>query len=251
MFNPFIPLVEFTPVQAVGILAPLVLGALCLIALLILLGVQLGIKRRLKATKIVLAASVILLAIGVVTVLASGAIEIGNGADGNSASRSDTAEFESIDFHVDDVITFSSTDKDGNPVDSSLFKDSKVTLVNCWETWCVACKDEMPDLQELYEKYQDEGFNIIGIYSDENDLQEVLDNTGVTYPIIRACDELNAESQKSMPSSFFVDSEGRILKVPTNLPNVGGGLGIKNKCILTGSRTAEGWEALILYYLGK
>ena len=248
MFNPFLPLVEVTLLQAVGIVGPLVLGALGVIVLLVLLGVQLAKKKRLKATKIVLAASVLLLAIGAVTVMTSGVVEYTNNSENGSAASSNTAEFKSMDFHVDDVISFSSTDKDGNPEDSSLFKDSKITLVNCWETWCVACKDEMPDLQELYEKYRDEGFNIIGIYSDENNLQEVLDNTGVTYPIIRASDGLNAESQSSMPSSFFVDSDGRILKETSK---VGGGLGVKNKCILTGSRTAEEWEAMILYYLGK
>ena len=249
MLNPFIPLVEVTFGQAIGILGPFVFGVLSVIALLILLGVQIIKKKRLLATKIVLAAAIVLLAVGVFTLLSSGVLVTEHDHDDERPAASGTDELKAIDFHVGDEIIFSSTDKDGNPVDSSLFKDSKVTFVNCWETWCGACKDELPALQALYEKYHDEGFNIIGIYSDENNLQEVLDNAGVTYPIIRASDGLNAESQMSMPSSFFVDSDGRVLKVPSQIDPNFKGLGTKNNCIVTGGHTAEEWEVMIQYYL--
>ena len=252
MLNPFIPLenVEVSLGQAILLVGPFVFGVLSVIVLLILLGVQMAKKKRLLATKVVLVLSIVLLTVGVTTLLSSGVLVTEHDHDGEEPSAaSDTAELKAINFRVGDEIVFTSTDKDGNPVDSSLFKDSKVTFVNCWETWCGACKDELPALEALYEKYRDAGFNIIGIYSDENHLQEVLDNAGVTYPIIRASDGLNAESQMSMPASIFVDSDGHILKVPSQIDPNFKGMGTKNNCVVVGGHTEEQWELLIQYYL--
>lgn len=252
MLNPFILLenVEVSLGQAILLVGPFAFGVLGVIALLILLGVQMAKKKRLLATKVVLVLSVVLLTVGVITLLTSGVLVTSHDHDDEERpAASESTGLKAIDFHVGDEIVFTSTDKDDNPVDSSLFKDSKVTLVNCWETWCHACKDEMPALEALYEKYRDEGFNLIGIYSDENKLQEVLDNAGVTYPIIRASEGLNANSQMSLPATIFVDSEGRVLKVPSNIDPNFKGLGTKNKCIVLGGHKAEEWELLIQYYL--
>lgn len=53
-------------------------------------------------------------------------------------------------------------DLDGNPFNPAQLKD-KVVLVQFWGTWCLPCREEMPDLIELYEKYHSKGFEIIGI----------------------------------------------------------------------------------------
>ena len=39
----------------------------------------------------------------------------------------------------------------------------KVILLNFWATWCYPCKIEIPDLNKLQEKYQDKGFDVVGI----------------------------------------------------------------------------------------
>lgn len=45
------------------------------------------------------------------------------------------------------------------------FADSKdkVILVNLWATWCGPCRQEMPSLVELQDKYKDKGFEVIGL----------------------------------------------------------------------------------------
>ncbi|MDR3234396.1 MAG: TlpA family protein disulfide reductase [Planctomycetaceae bacterium] len=62
-------------------------------------------------------------------------------------------------------------DLDGKDFDINSIKD-KAVLVQFWGTWCPHCKEEMPELIRLYEKYHDRGLEIIGINTavkgDEN-----------------------------------------------------------------------------------
>ena len=217
-----------------------VLGILGLFSTLVLLGIQLAKKKKLKAVKIVPLVSAAVFALGVVLMIANGSVHIQTNKTDDTAGDSERTPFK---VKLNSVLSFSSVDTDGNAVDSSIFKDSKVTMVNCWEPWCVHCKDEMPDLQKLYEKYGADGFNIIGVYADEPGLQEALDETGVSYPIILASDELKIFGN-SRPTTVFVDSEGRVLEIPSKYSP-------KSKCALLGAQSYDGWEELILYYLGQ
>lgn len=40
-------------------------------------------------------------------------------------------------------------------------------LVNFWASWCTPCKEEMPELNELYEKYKDKGLSMHAISIDK------------------------------------------------------------------------------------
>ena len=51
-----------------------------------------------------------------------------------------------------DVPAFAAADLDG-PSDSTADFKSKVVLVNFWATWCPPCREEIPDLIALQEKY--------------------------------------------------------------------------------------------------
>jgi thiol-disulfide isomerase/thioredoxin len=53
-------------------------------------------------------------------------------------------------------------DINGNDFDSLSLLD-KVVLIQFWGTWCINCKEEMPELINLYEKYHADGFEIIGV----------------------------------------------------------------------------------------
>jgi thiol-disulfide isomerase/thioredoxin len=45
-------------------------------------------------------------------------------------------------------------------------------MVDFWATWCPPCRAEIPHVAELYQKYHDQGFEIIGVSSD-NDRAEL------------------------------------------------------------------------------
>ncbi len=59
--------------------------------------------------------------------------------------------------------SFSAQDLDGNPVDTSVFEGSRMTLINVWGTFCGPGLNEMPDLTKLAEEYADQGLQVIGI----------------------------------------------------------------------------------------
>ncbi len=111
---------------------------------------------------------------------------------------------------------FSLFDLDGNSLKLSDYRGKKV-LVNFWATWCPPCKAEMPYMQEMYEKYHAEGFEILAVNSTvtEKSRDNVVDfvaEYGLTFPI--PMDEKNRVSSDyeilSFPTSFFIDSDGVI-----------------------------------------
>ena len=57
-------------------------------------------------------------------------------------------------------------------------------LVNVWASWCEPCRDEAPALQRFYERHRGEGFEILGIDTQETaeDGLEFVDEFGLTYP---------------------------------------------------------------------
>ena len=131
-------------------------------------------------------------------------------------------QIEQASLETDDVVSFETTDLDGNPVSSKdLFAGSKVTMINLWATWCAACKKELPELSELAKEFEKNGCQIVGVCldADEEDMaeaaKEILKKNGVDYLNLvppEGVDELFPTV--SYPTSFFFDSEGRMLVEP-------------------------------------
>ena len=65
-----------------------------------------------------------------------------------------------------DKIDFSTELLSGKEIKFSELYSNGVTLVNFWALWCKPCRVEMKALKELYEKYSDQGFQILGINQD-------------------------------------------------------------------------------------
>jgi peroxiredoxin len=111
---------------------------------------------------------------------------------------------------------FSLFDLAGNEVRLSDYRGKKV-LLNFWATWCPPCKAEMPYMQEYYEEYQKDGFEILAVNATvtENSTEDVVkfvEENGLTFPI--PMDEKNQVSSgyeiMAYPTSFFIDSDGVI-----------------------------------------
>lgn len=91
----------------------------------------------------------------------------------------------------------------------------KTVLINFWGTFCPPCVNEMPLLQSVYEKYQDEVV-ILGVNLDEPRLtvETFVENTGVHFPILlddRTVQYLYGVSQ--FPTTVVVNPDGKIVDI--------------------------------------
>ncbi|MBF8983714.1 TlpA family protein disulfide reductase [Lutibacter sp. B2] len=120
-------------------------------------------------------------------------------------------------------IEFKTKTIDGKEIDSRIFKEHKLTMVNIWATFCGPCIGEMPEIQKLYEEVKKENVNIIGIVSDTPDdeneplAKQILDKKGVKYDNIIADEKLKEGILKDVtgvPTTIFVDSKGNIVGEP-------------------------------------
>ena len=121
------------------------------------------------------------------------------------------------------ILSFETTDLDGNAISSAdLFKDNKITMVNLWGTWCHNCVGEMAELAEIHARLQEKGCGIVGVEWEQkpidtmlNEARTFLAEKGVNYPnVIMPQGNAILSQVRGFPTTFFVDSEGRILTIP-------------------------------------
>ena len=90
----------------------------------------------------------------------------------------------------------------------------QVVLVNFWATWCGPCQQEMPLLDQMYKKYKQAGFTLIGVSVDKNaaPVRELMARKPVSFPVL--LDPANQVSKAyhvdEMPSSVIIDRKGEI-----------------------------------------
>jgi cytochrome c biogenesis protein CcmG/thiol:disulfide interchange protein DsbE len=116
---------------------------------------------------------------------------------------------------------FSLATRGGDPVTLSSLR-GQVVLVNFWATWCPPCRAEMPAIQEVYDKYRDQGFTVLAIdvQESEDQVANFADRNGLTIPILIDHDGSvsNRYQVKAMPSTFFIDQNGVIQEVTLGGP---------------------------------
>lgn len=122
------------------------------------------------------------------------------------------------------ILRFTTTDMDGNQVTSEeLFAGNKITMVNVWGTWCGLCMAELGELADIHRRLQEKGCGIIGVQSElgritENKIElarELRYANGITYPMVLMPEyNVHLSTVSTFPTSYFVDSEGRILGEP-------------------------------------
>jgi peroxiredoxin len=92
----------------------------------------------------------------------------------------------------------------------------KAVVLNFWATWCGPCRQEIPGMVRVYEKYKSKGLEIVGISVDQRGwdvLKQFLAKNTITYPIVLGGQE-EAEAYggiEAIPTTFFVDRKGNIV----------------------------------------
>ena len=100
----------------------------------------------------------------------------------------------------------------------------KVVLINFWATWCGPCRMEIPDLNELYAKYNDLGLEILGVSTSDSEkqLKEFKSSYNIFYPLLygNPSDTYKIQMEYgvySIPISFLVDKKGELIRVYSGL----------------------------------
>jgi thiol-disulfide isomerase/thioredoxin len=106
-------------------------------------------------------------------------------------------------------------DLNGNLISTADWS-GKIVVLNFWATWCPPCREEIPELITLADRYKDR-LVVVGVSMDDSDPQEVkqfAQSMGMTYPIVMASRELVSEygGVPALPTSFVINKEGRIVQ---------------------------------------
>ena len=111
----------------------------------------------------------------------------------------------------------------GNTYDNSMFSKAKVTMVNVWATTCSPCIQEMPHIQQLANNYAGRGLKVVTVLGDSeipgcinSALVTIGGIQGFNLPVLRNNSSVAAAFPAgAYPTTYFIDSNGNILKVVT------------------------------------
>lgn len=144
--------------------------------------------------------------------------------DSSSSDSSGTTKQETSEngFPVN-MPEFSTTDMVGNKVTNDTFADYDLTVVNFWATYCNPCIDELPELTE-WKKELPDNVNLIGLLVDVDEkgsdqyklAEKIIKETGADYQHLIATEEFDdmISNLVGVPTTFFVDSAGKIIGEP-------------------------------------
>jgi thiol-disulfide isomerase/thioredoxin len=87
-------------------------------------------------------------------------------------------------------------------------------MINFWASWCGPCRQEMPLLEQIHQRYEPLGFTLLGVNVEENssDAKAFLKDRPVSFPIL--FDPDNGVSKLydvvAMPSTVLIDRQGNV-----------------------------------------
>lgn len=106
------------------------------------------------------------------------------------------------------------------PITIGQFKGKKVVLIDFWTYSCINCQRTLPYVKAWYQKYHDQGLEIISIHTPEFAFEHVLTNVqaavagfGITYPVVLDNDygTWNAFGNSYWPRKYLIDIDGYIV----------------------------------------
>lgn len=108
---------------------------------------------------------------------------------------------------------FALQSRDGETVSLAGLR-GQVVMINFWATWCGPCREEMPHLEALHQRYSALGFTLLGVNVEEDpeNAEAWLEEMPVSFPIL-----FDPENRVSvlynvlaMPSTVLVDRQGNL-----------------------------------------
>jgi thiol-disulfide isomerase/thioredoxin len=154
-----------------------------------------------------------------------------NGLD-NSLRKSYRAKYITEDIRKKENVSignrapdFKATDLNKQTITLSQFKGKSVVLLDFWASWCVPCRQSIPHLKTIYNKYHSKGLTVIAISVDENRKAWIdavkQDSTEMWYHIpiaekwpngpITNDDIFQNYYYTAIPEQFLIDKNGKII----------------------------------------
>jgi thiol-disulfide isomerase/thioredoxin len=107
----------------------------------------------------------------------------------------------------------------------------QVVLLNFWATWCLPCREEIPELNALQHELEAKGLKVIGASTEDsidgvNSYQESV--AKFEYQVLIGGNDAKAKLEHpQLPTTYLIDRQGRI----------------RQKVV--GARDKAGWEAFV------
>ena len=96
----------------------------------------------------------------------------------------------------------------------------KVVVIDFWGTWCGPCRQELPIVQQMYERYKDRGVVFYGINWERTmpgqdpkpAVRDYLTKNGLTFPVVLDSERAaqTAYDIEAFPTLFLIDKTGKI-----------------------------------------
>jgi thiol-disulfide isomerase/thioredoxin len=109
---------------------------------------------------------------------------------------------------------------DGKPITLAQFRGNHVVLLDIWTYSCINCQRTLPYITAWYNKYKDQGLEVIGIHTPEFAFEKVQQNVedavkklGINYPVILDNERQtwNAYGNNYWPRKYLINANGQII----------------------------------------
>jgi peroxiredoxin len=92
----------------------------------------------------------------------------------------------------------------------------KIVFLNIWATWCQPCKDEMPSMEKLYQRFKDKDFIMLAVSIDKDGKKSVepfMKEYNLTFPALLDQEGITSKLYKTtgVPETFIIDKNGIII----------------------------------------
>lgn len=126
-------------------------------------------------------------------------------------------EKKQIDLQVgQDIPEFSLYTPDQRKISIDSFKE-KYLLIHFWADWCSQCRAEFPKLEQSYQNFNTENFEIIGINVGQSaaHVSGFIEHYKLTFPMVMDKDLKISKMYgvRGLPTNYFIDNEGKLYKI--------------------------------------